>query len=274
MTAYQLGLLLAGLAALAVVASSIHSWRQHRTRLAFQQQPFPPAWRNTLLQSLPLYRLLPTELRARVERAALVFISRVDFVGCNGLAISDAMRAAVSIQAALLVINRSIDLYRPLRSVLIYPDAFVVPIEVQDDAGVVTQGEDLLSGQAIDTDVIVLAWPDVIGAAYGENLVLHECAHFLDHAAGGTLSSRPSHRVTASDWHDVLEAEYARLCRAVDAGARSLIDPYGSEDPSEFFAVATEAFFTRATDLARQNADLYALLRNFYGLDPADWGST
>ena len=60
-------------------------------------------------------------------------------------------------------------------------------------------------------------------------------------------------------------------CRAVESGAQSLIDPYGSADRAEFFAVATEAFFERSDALAKQNPELYAVLREFYGLNPIEW---
>ncbi len=277
MTADTLGIVFGGCAIVLAVVMVIHSWQRRQQQRAVQSQPFPDSWRATLLADVPLYRRLPEELRLRVERAALTFLSRVAFVGCNGLQVTDDMRAIVATQASLLVVNRNIDLYQPLRTVLIYPDAFVVPIEEQDETGVVTEGEDVLSGQSIETDVIVLSWPDVMsrhgrdGGTIGTNLVLHECAHFLDHVAGGSLSSRPGLRGARSNWHDVLEAEYTRLCEAVDAGTTSLIDPYGSEDPAEFFAVATEAFFERASALARQNPELYELLREFYALDPARW---
>jgi Mlc titration factor MtfA (ptsG expression regulator) len=38
--------------------------------------------------------------------------------------------------------------------------------------------------------------------------------------------------------------------------------------------VATEAFFTRGGDLFEESPDLYAVLRDFYGQDPAGWDVT
>jgi Mlc titration factor MtfA (ptsG expression regulator) len=61
------------------------------------------------------------------------------------------------------------------------------------------------------------------------------------------------------------------LCNSVDADEDSLIDPYGAEDPAEFFAVATEAFFENSAALRDRNAALYAVLKGFYALDPASW---
>jgi Mlc titration factor MtfA (ptsG expression regulator) len=65
--------------------------------------------------------------------------------------------------------------------------------------------------------------------------------------------------------------ELEALRRAADAGDPTVLDSYGAEDPAEFFAVATETFFERATDLARHHPRLYDELRRFYRQDPTTW---
>ena len=49
------------------------------------------------------------------------------------------------------------------------------------------------------------------------------------------------------------------------------MDEYGSTDPAEFFAVATETFFERPFDMRRRHGELYAILSDYYRLDPAAW---
>ena len=44
-----------------------------------------------------------------------------------------------------------------------------------------------------------------------------------------------------------------------------------AEDEAEFFAVATEDFFERPAELLEAHPRLYALLQEFYSLDPARW---
>jgi MtfA peptidase len=44
---------------------------------------------------------------------------------------------------------------------------------------------------------------------------------------------------------------------------------YAGEDPAEFFAVATECFFTRPGAMQRRHPLLYEVLRDYYGQDPA-----
>ncbi len=223
--------------------------------------------------TLPLYRKMPPVLRQRCAALAVQLQRRVRFEGCGGLLVTAAMRNLIAFQASLLVVNRGIGAYRELRSVLVYPDEFLVPQRHEDEAGVVTEGDELLSGQTQDTGRILISWADVLeglGAQDGYNVVLHEFAHLLDHAVGGELSRRGE--AQGSTWHDVMETEYAALCATLERGLDTLIDPYGAEDPAEFFAVCTETFFELPGALCQRHPPLYATLRDFYGVDPALWG--
>lgn len=262
----------------AVVLSLIGLWVYHhvraRRRAAEFARPWPPEWRALLDQSLPLYRRMPVSLRRRLEPLVREFLADVEFVGCRGLVVTDEMRLMVAVQACLLVVERGPGAYSSLRSVLLYPDEFVVEEREEDEAGVVTEGVRALSGQSLETSAIVLSWKDVVdGAAEddGYNVVLHEFAHHLDHDLGGALSDKGMGRRAFERWHEVLEREYEALCEAVERGEPTLIDAYGAEHPAEFFAVATEVFFELPQEMQQHHGRLYAELRRFYGLDPAQW---
>jgi MtfA peptidase len=122
----------------------------------------------------------------------------------------------------------------------------------------------------------VLAWDDVRSGAAdpndGRNLVLHEFAHQLDFEDGST-DGIPllDTGADARSWAEVFGEELEALQSAADAGEVTLLDPYGAQDPAEFFAVATETFFERPSELAQRHPRLYAELRRFYRQDPADW---
>ncbi len=76
-------------------------------------------------------------------------------------------------------------------SVLLYPDEFVVNRTTEDEAGVVTQYEDVLSGESVDTARVVLSWRDIKEPLEeGDicNVVLHEFAHYLDHSVDGAFT--------------------------------------------------------------------------------------
>jgi hypothetical protein len=70
---------------------------------------------------------------------------------------------------------------------------------------------------------------------------------------------------------EVFEREYEALIEADDRGRRTLIDPYGAENPAEFFAVVTESFFKRGAKLGERHPELYDLLAAYYRQDPAGW---
>lgn len=237
-------------------------------------QPFPAEWRTLLEHTVPLYRRMPADLRLRIEPVARRFLKRIRFVGCNGLVVTDEMRLCIAAQACLLIVRRGTFAYDGLRSVLLYPDEFLVAESDEDEAGVVTEGTRPLSGQTFDTARIVLSWRDVQeGAEEGEayNVVLHEFAHYLDHDFDGALTETPASGGALADWHAVLAREYKALCAAIERNEPTLIDPYGAEHPAEFFAVATETFFEQPGEMQSRHAHLYAQLRRFYGLDPARW---
>lgn len=259
----------------ALLVLALATWRMQRSRRLARElrEPFPPAWREALAR-VPLYRRLPPAERERVELAARRLLRRVGFIGCGGLAVTDEMRLVVATQAALLVAHRDPHAYDSLYSVLIYPAEFVVEDRDEDEYGLVTEGSRALSGQAIDVSRIVLSWEDIeAGFANddGYNVVLHEFAHHLDHLSEGALTGGGTPGPAMDLWHETLQAAYDGLCDAVDRGEDTLIDPYGAEDLTEFFATATEVFFERAAGFRAAHPGLHAQLRDFYGVDPAYW---
>jgi MtfA peptidase len=53
----------------------------------------------------------------------------------------------------------------------------------------------------------------------------------------------------------------------VDDGEETLIDPYATESPAEFFAVLTEYFFEAPDLLKQEYPAVYGLLSRFYRQD-------
>jgi Mlc titration factor MtfA (ptsG expression regulator) len=198
------------------------------------------------------------------------FLAEKEFIGCNGLVVTDEMRATIAAMACLLVLGRR-GHYDQLHSVLVYPTPFWVEDEVEDEAGVVEKRRRVLSGEAWESSRIILSWEDVLEAARypgeGYNVALHEFAHYLD--AEGLGLGRGER--TVAEWADDLAGEFESLLDAVDRGEYTFLDPYAAEDEAEFFAVATEDFFERPRELLQAQPRLYALLAEFYALDPSNW---
>lgn len=262
--------------AIALVAIGVLAWLigaplwRARRRATVMAQPLPTAALSAIERNVPAVRHLPPELRARLESLMAVFIAEKEFIGCNGLVVTDEMRATIAAMACLLVLGRR-GHYDQLHSVLVYPTAFWVEDEVEDEAGVVEKRRRVLSGEAWESSRIILSWEDVLEAARypgeGYNVALHEFAHYLD-AEGLGLGAGSR---TVAEWADDLAGEFEALLDAVDRGEYTFLDPYAAEDEAEFFAVATEDFIERSAELRTAHPRLYALLQEFYALDPAAW---
>jgi Mlc titration factor MtfA (ptsG expression regulator) len=250
-------------------------WQAHQRR-QLRARPLPAAWRAHLERELRFYGALPAELRARLDGLVQQFLAEKEFVGCRGLEVSLEMKLTIAAQACLLVVNRPAQVYDDLYSVLIYPAAFVAPDEHHDEAGVVHRHDQVLSGQTWDTHRIILSWDDVQASAIergaGFNVVYHEFAHYLDaedgRVNGAPFLGEPAHY---ERWSRVMNEEFAKLRAAAARNEPTLIDPYGAEDPGEFFAVVTETFFELPLELREEHAALYEEFRRFYRLDPAGW---
>jgi len=247
-----------------------------RRRRRLRAQPIPAEWRAIIARAMPVYTRMPEALRTRLDGLVNQFVTEKQFVGCQGLSVTLEMRLAIAAQACLLVLNRSARVYDALYSVLIYPAAFIARDERRDEAGVVHEREQILSGQAWETHRIILSWEDVQASAHsgndGYNVVYHEFAHYLD-AEQGAVDGAPllGDAEHYERWAEVMNAEFARLRSAAARGESTLLDPYAAEDEGEFFAVATEVFFERAADLRREHPALYAELSGYYRLDTAAW---
>jgi hypothetical protein len=246
-------------------------WYQRRRRQALQRQRLPVAWRE-LLQQQSLYRRVPQALRARLDGLVRIFVAEKDFVGCNGLDIDLPMRLAIAVPACLLILNRDAHVFDRLRTILVYPDEFIVTDSREDEHGIVTTGPQVLAGQAWDQSRIVLSWRDVRDRGRGYNVVIHEFAHYLDQEDGAVNGAPLLDGSDSSQrWAAVMQPELDKLRLLTAEGTATLLDPYAAQDEGEFFAVASEVFVELPRELRAQHPALYAALAGFYRLDPAAW---
>ncbi len=245
-----------------------------RRREKLRRKPFPDAWRRSLEDLVPLYRVLPAADREELHGNVQILLAEKHFQGAGGLDVTEAMRLAVAAQASVLLLHRATDYFPKLVSIVLYPGEYEVWEEVQSDDGVIEVVDESRVGESWQTGALVLSWEDVLADLEDEtqNVVLHEFAHQLD-AEDGALNGAPilADRELRQRWSAAMSAAFERLVAAVDRRQGMVLDPYGAEDPAEFFAVATETFFLDPTGLLADEPDLYELLRAFYRQDPARW---
>ncbi len=266
-------------------------------RLFGRAPPSVPAtlW-DEALRGMPfLARLGDDELR-RLHALTERFLATHAISGAGGLTVTDDIALCIAAQACLPVLNLTLDLYKDMAAVIVYPSAFIVRHSEVDDAGVVHEWEAPMAGEALDAGgAVVLSWEDAQeDHAWddGGNLVIHEFVHKIDMGSGGANGCPPfltqfHQSILPAHWTTVFSAAYEDFCQRVDAFERHLpagfdeeddshleryaelaqalpMDPYGAEAPAEFFAVASEAFFTRPAPLGAAYPQVLELLEQYY----------
>jgi len=264
---------LLGVAGIIYLVGRLLAARGAQARL--RDAEFPRHWGDILRRQVPLYSLLPDAAREGVDRHVLRFLAEKNFEACGELEeVTEEIQLTVAGNACLLLAGRpGADLYPALRSVLIYPGTFVRPGEKEGEQ------ESSLLGESWDSGSVVLSWDtvkeDVDAGADGFNVVLHEFAHQLDQDFGladglPLLDDREQYQ----EWAEAFTAAYERHRSRTEAGFRGSVDPYGAQDPAEFFSCATETFFEQPEDLSRDLPQVYEQLSAYYRLDPREWISS
>jgi len=231
--------------------------------------PLPPLPADLVasLDRLVAHRgLLAGDQRVLHECQARRFLERLRFVGCDGLSVTEDMRVAIAGLACLLILRPGVPVFPNLREVLVYPGAFLVPVDEPDELGLVDDDPQARIGESWRGDRVIVAWDEVQAALEGaeHNVVVHEFTHQLDDETPG-MPGAPSLR-DYDRWSDVMRREFERLRRH---RRPPVLDPYGGESPAEFFAVVSESYFQRGPELQRHHADLYRLLADYYRVETA-----
>ncbi len=243
-------------------------WRRERR---LRRHLVPRAAFDQAVRKLPLLTgLTPAECDRLHERVSLLLADK-SFSAAGGAKVGTDIQLAVALQACLLTLHLDEDSYRGWNEIILYPDEFLRPREEIDEAGVVHVSRDILAGESWHGGPLVLSIADVEagGRLEGFNVVLHEFAHKLDMLNGDANGFPPLHRgMNSADWARDFSAAYEDLCARVDAGEDTVVDPYASTDPAEFFAVATEMFFEVPDLLADAYPAVYAQMQGFYRQDP------
>lgn len=188
----------------------------------------------------------------------------------NGFELTDEMQLLIAAQAALLVLGLGLEHYREVGAIIVHPSTVVLqgprgaPVP-----GLMTDAPMPILGQAAHKGPIIISWDAVRNDARhperGHNVVFHEFAHKLDMLDDVIDGTPPMPRRELDRWVEVCTREY----EIAQSGSDGFLSSYAGVNPGEFFAVATEAFFDRPSEMARTKGELYGVLAGFYHQDPA-----
>ena len=252
------------------------SWLRNRRRARLLATPFPPEWEEYIRRNVAMYSCLGPIDRATLCDIARVLVAEKNWEGCGGLVMTDEIRVTVAAQAARLLLGLRHDHFARVLSILVYPSGFRSPEGWRDENGVIDTDTGAL-GEAWYDGPVVLAWDAIVAGGRdpddGRNVVMHEFAHQLDYLDGVADGTPPlSKREDYAHWQQVMTYEYARLQAECAGGTPKVLDRYGATNHAEFFAVATETFFEKPGQMRERHPELYAVLRDYYGQDPAGGG--
>lgn len=230
---------------------------------------FDDGWETMLVDGFGHWSLLTEAEAARMRMLVGRFFHETEWEAAKGMDLTDEVKVLISAQACMLLLGLGIDEYFDVSSVIVHASTVRLKGTHASGAGTMSDATLHLSGQAHPQGPVVLSWAAAKREARrperGQNVVYHEFAHRLDMLDGLTDGTPPLGSDKATErWMQVCTAAFER----VQAGD-SILRSYAGKNPAEFFAVATEVFFNRPTDLFANEADLYDELRSFYGQDPA-----
>jgi Mlc titration factor MtfA (ptsG expression regulator) len=275
-------------------------WLRGRTRVS---PAFDDGQWTRALQRCRVVRHLDAAARLRLREQVVRFLGSKQFTAAGGLELTPEMRLTIALQACVPVLELGTDSYAPWVEVIVYPDEFIVERDEVDEAGVVHQVREPLSGESWAGGPVILSWADVEAAnpEEGYNVVVHEFAHKLDMLDGVADGMPPLHAgMSRAQWHAAFTEAFDDLVERIECVARierqagrarrsaagqqqssAALDtrwrqlpmgPYACKDAAEFFACASEVFFEAPERLYSAYPAVYGQLQAFYRQHPL--GST
>lgn len=202
-----------------------------------------------------------------------VLVHELRWEAANGFEVTPAMQVCIAAHASMLVLSfdDGLDSYRDVTSVIVHPSTIRRKGTKYLGDGLFTDDDDPIIGEAIHKGPVLVSWDAASIQARtpdrGENVLYHEFAHRLDMLDG---MSDGTPLIPADEQFD----EFVRVCTESLRRLRrheepSVLRNYATTNPAEFFAVATEVFFTRPVPLREENPALYGVLRDYFRQDPA-----
>jgi MtfA peptidase len=217
-----------------------------------------------LSNNISFFRALDKTKQIQFEKEIIEFLGDVKITGVN-TTVDDLDKILVASSAVIPVFAFPQWKYSNLQEVLLYADTFNQDFETEGEErnimGMVgsgyMEGKMLLSKYALqqgfknDSDK--------------NNTAIHEFVHLIDKADGDTdgIPELLLSKQYTLPWLDMTFKKMQDMLKG-----KSDINPYGTTNKAEFFAVVSEYFFERPDLLQQKHPDLYSLLQNIFKQDP------
>jgi Mlc titration factor MtfA (ptsG expression regulator) len=246
--------------------------QRFKKRLILHRHPIAhDLWRQAT-EHLPVLTGLSAVEKARLRELSTLFLHEKNFTSIE-IDLTSIMSVRIAALACLPVLNLGVSLFSAWRTLIVYPNAFVVNRDETDEYGVVHHERKVLSGEAWQRGPVVVSWADLETDLHpdrhGHNVVIHEIAHKLDMINGHSNGMPPLHASMAvSEWTAVFSLAYQHLQQNLEHHHPLHIDAYAATNPAECFAVFSEFFFCAPEVLHSYFPGVYRQLQLYYRQDP------
>ncbi len=218
-------------------------------------------YKEILLQHVSFYRNLDEENKTRFEEKIKEFLGYVHIDGINTNA-DDLDRLLVASSAIIPIFGFAGWKYYNLRSVLLYPgtfnrEEFLANGYEKNTLGMVGNGP-MQGTMILSKPALHYGFSDNNGK---ENTGIHEFVHLLD-KEDGDIDGLPEallQKKYSVPWLELINKNIEAIKRG-----ESDINYYGATNKAEFFAVASEYFFTSPLLFKENHPDLYDALRKIF----------
>jgi MtfA peptidase len=217
-----------------------------------------------LENNIAFFRMLNKNEKQQFENELRFFLSYIRITGVN-TPVDNLDRIFVAASAVIPVFAFPGWRYNSLREVLLYSDAinndFQTEGEGRNILGMVgsgyMEGKMLLSKFALEQGFK--------NESDKNNTAIHEFVHLIDKADGDTdgIPKLLLDKQYTIPWLDMTYQLMQEMLKG-----KSDINPYGTTNKAEFFAVVSEYFFERPDLLQQKHPELFKLLQEIFKQEP------
>jgi Mlc titration factor MtfA (ptsG expression regulator) len=233
----------------------------------------PDGWRRILDARSAQWLLLDEAERQRLGELADWLLRERRWEAARGFELADEPRTVIAAHAVLPLLGLDESWYDGVGAIVVRDGSMTQRHTAGPIRGTYERSPQAVDGESHHGDgPLMVSWRaarrEAANPRFGRDVVLHEFAHKID-MHDGVLDGTPLFAEDDADaerrWVDVCTAHYEAVR---DGDPEAVLRSYAGTNPGEFFAVATETFFTRPLELAERAPDLYAIFADFYRQDP------
>ncbi len=229
------------------------------------KKSIPDSYRKILQAHVSYYRALEPKQKDRFEKKIMELLGYIHIDGV-GTEVEDLDRVLVAASGVIPIFGFPEWKYYNLGYVLLYPHAFDEETFLSAQAMRNTLG---MVGTGALQRVMILSRPSLRRGFENylgkENTGIHEFVHLLDKEDGAVdgIPEALLQRQYVLPWLALIKKHMDSILEG-----QSDISLYGTRNQAEFFAVASEYFFSRPDQFRQNHPDLYDLMTRIFNQEP------